>query len=146
MKATLKNTFAALTFGLLAMGSNVAGAHTLTLNLGADAGATDYFGLICSTEGGTDTDHLLVQVQSNTPNGPLLSAQVHKGSVATNTTDLVSGDAEASPPSRTKGGNGLYHLLINKAGPGAVAYTLTIHCLDVTGTLHTGTDGVVYQY
>ncbi len=123
-----------------------AAAHSADLSLGADAGATDYFGLICSTDAGTETDHLYVQIQSNTANGPLLSAQVHKGSVATNITDPVSGDANPSPASRTKGGNGLYHLLINKTGAGVVNYTINFHCLDATGTIHTGTDGVVYQY
>lgn len=121
-------------------------AHTFDLALGADAAAADYFGVICSTESGTDTDHLFIQIRSTTPNGPLVNALLHKGTLAAATTDPVSGDADASPPIRIHGGNGLYHLLISKTGSGAISYTLTAHCLDASGTLHTGTDGVVYQY
>jgi hypothetical protein len=146
MTTTCRNFLATLFFVGLGGGAHCAFAHTFVLSLGEAAGATDYFGVICSTEGGADTDHLLIQIQTNTPNAPLVSAQVIKGSTATNTTDPVSGDSAASPPSLTRGGNGLYQVLINKTGPGAVVYTVTVHCLDVTGTQHTGTDGVVFQY
>jgi hypothetical protein len=71
---------------------------------------------------------------------------VIKAQVATNTTDPVGGDAAFSPASRTRGGNGLYQVLINKSGPGVVVFSLNAHCLDATGTQHTGTDGLVYQY
>ncbi|CAK0758840.1 exported hypothetical protein [Gammaproteobacteria bacterium] len=120
-------------------------AHTFTFSLGSAAGATDYYGVICSTDGGASTDHLLLQIRSDTPNGPLVSAQVRKGAMATNTTDPVSGDAEYSPASQTRGGDGLYDVMINKTGPGTVVYTVVVHCLDASGTIHTGTDGVVYQ-
>ncbi|WP_395703207.1 hypothetical protein [Aquabacterium sp.] len=121
-------------------------AHSYVFTLGPAPGATHYFGVICSTDGGYETDHLYLQLQSLTPNAPALSAQVVKGSVATNTTDAIGADAAPSPASRTPGGNGLYQVLINKAGAGAVSFNVTVHCLDATGTQHTGTDGVVYQY
>jgi hypothetical protein len=146
LTTTRGNFVTTLLFVCLAAGVHGAVAHTYQLALGPDAGATDYFGVICSAEGGADADHLYMQIQTNTANAPLVSVQVIKGSTATNTTDPVSGDSEASPPTINRGGNGLYQVLINKAGPGAVVYTVTVHCLDVTGTLHTGTDGVVYQY
>lgn len=121
-------------------------AHSYVFTLAETAGATHYFGVICSTDGGYETDHLYLQLQTQTANAPLLSAQVIKGSVATNITDTVSGDANPSAASRTRGGNGLYQVLINKAGAGTVTFTVNAHCLDATGTQHTGTDGVVYQY
>lgn len=121
-------------------------AHSYVFTLGEAAGATHYFGVICSTDGGYETDHLYLQLQTQTASAPLVSAQVIKGSVATNITDTISGDANPSAVSRTRGGNGLYQVLINKAGAGAVTFTVNAHCLDATGTQHTGTDGVVYQY
>jgi hypothetical protein len=121
-------------------------AHSYVFTLGPAAGATHYFGVICSSEGGNDTDHLFFELRTTTANAPLVSAQVIKDGVATSTTDVVSGDTVFSPASRTRKGNGLYQVLINKAGPGAATFTVNAHCLDATGTQHSGTDGLVYQY
>ena len=131
---------------LLAAATSASQAHSFVFQLGQAAGATHFFGVICSGEGGNDTDHLFLELRTTTPNAPAVSAQVIKGQVATNTTDPVGGDAAFSPASRTRGGNGLYQVLINKSGPGVVVFTLNAHCLDATGTQHTGTDGLVYQY
>lgn len=133
--------------GLAMMAATTAGqAHSFVFQLGQAAGATHFFGVICSAEGGNDTDHLFLELRTTTPNAPALSAQVIKGPLATNTTDPVGGDAAFSPASRTRGGNGLYHVLINKSGPGVVVFSVNAHCLDASGTQHTGTDGLVYQY
>ena len=133
--------------GLLVAAATTAGqAHSHVFQLGQAAGATHFFGVVCSGEGGSDTDHLFLELRTTTPNAPAVSAQVIKGQLATNTTDPVGGDATFSPASRTRGGNGLYHVLINKSGPGVVVFTVNAHCLDATGTQHTGTDGLVYQY
>ena len=129
-----------------AAASGGAGAHTYALGIGASEQALHYFGVICSNEGGYDTDHLLLQIRNDTPGAPLLSAQVIKGTLAQHTTDPQSGDAQASPTLRVRGGNGLYQVLVNKGGPGAAAFTIVVHCLDASGTQHTGTDAVVYQY
>jgi len=146
MTTTPRMLRAATLFVMLAAGRpRGAGAH-LRAGLGEAVGATHYFGVICSTDGGYDTDHLFLQIQTQTANAPLVSTQVIKGNIATNTTDPVSGDAVASPPMRHRGGNGLYQVLVNKSGPGAVVFTVNVHCLDVTGTQHAGTDAVVYQY
>lgn len=136
---------AALCLSLLLAG-NTAQAHTYTLSLGEAANATSYFGVICSTDGGYETDHLYMQIQTLTAGGPLVGAQVIKGTAATSTSDPISGDATPSPPMRLRGGNGLYQVLTTKTGPGAVNFIVTVHCLDATGTQHTGTDAVVYQY
>jgi hypothetical protein len=131
---------------LLAAAATTAQAHSYVFTLGQAADATHFFGVICSAEGGNDTDHLFLELRTTTPNAPAVSAQVIKAQVATNTTDPVGGDAAFSPASRTRGGNGLYQVLINKSGPGVVVFSLNAHCLDATGTQHTGTDGLVYQY
>jgi len=130
----------------LVLGSGPAWAHSYVLALGEAAGATHYFGVICSTEGGYETDHLYLQVQGLTAQAPRLSVQVIKGSSAGSTTDAQSGDAVPSPALRLRGGNGLYQVLVNKAGPGALTFNIVAHCLDASGTQHTGTDALVYQY
>ncbi|WP_374353333.1 hypothetical protein [Chitinimonas sp.] len=140
MKALLRTTLAALLL------SPFAAAHTFTLSLGPAAGAVDYFGVICSNESGADTDHLQMQVRTETVGGPLVSVQVRKGEVVTNTTDPINGDAEFSQVTNTPGGNGLYGVTVTKTGAGSVVFTLTVHCLNKAGDIHTGTDGVVYQY
>ncbi|WP_428001540.1 hypothetical protein [Acidovorax sp.] len=124
----------------------LASAHTLDVPMGDAAGTTHHLGVICSNEGGYDSDHLVMNIRNNTPGAPLLNAQIIKGPVAVSTTDAVSGDLQPSPSVRVRGGNGVYNLLVNKTGPGALVYTLTIHCMEATGQIHTGTDGVVYQY
>jgi hypothetical protein len=130
----------------LVAASTAAPAHTYVLALGDSAAATHYFGVICSTDGGNDSDQLFMQIESHAVAGPLVSAQIIKGSVATSTTDPIGGDAQPSPAMRVRGGNGLYQVLVHKAAAGAVSFTVTVHCLDATGTQHTGTDAVVYQY
>lgn len=143
MRNTTTHVAAALLLGAAAPG---AGAHSYTFTLGEPAGATHYFGVICSTDGGYETDHLFLQLQTQTAGAALVSAQVIKGEVATNTTDPVSGDAQPGPASRTRGGNGLYQVLINKTAAGVVSFVVSAHCLDASGTQHTGTDGLVYQF
>lgn len=138
-------SLAALALAAAGLTAPSAHAHSYVFTLGEAAGATHYFGVICSTEGGYETDHLFLQVQVHTATPVLVSAQVIKGSVATNLTDPVSGDAQPSPASRTRGGNGLYQVLINKSGAGVVSFGVTAHCLDASGTQHTGTDGLAYQ-
>ena len=123
-----------------------AAAHTYVLALGPSATANSYFGVICSNDAGTDSDHLFMQIQSHTANGPLVSAQIVKDGVAASITDPIGGDAVPSPAMRVRGGNGMYQVLTNKTGAGAVSFTVTVHCLDASGTVHTGTDAVVYQY
>lgn len=124
----------------------IASAHTYNLTLGGEAGATHYVGVVCSEDGGVDTYQLLAKLQTETVDGPLVSLQTIKGDVATSVTDTVNGDALPSASSSNPGGNGLYQVLINKTGIGAVTFNLTIHCLDKTGLIHTGTDAVVYQF
>jgi hypothetical protein len=146
MTRTPSRHTAALALAAASFATPVAQAHSYVIMLGEPAGSTHYVGLICSTDGGYETDHLYMQLQVHTVGGPLVSAQVVKGNVATNVTDPVNGDALPSPASRTRGGNGQYQVLINKSGPGAVTFGITVHCLDASGTIHTGTDVQVYQF
>lgn len=131
---------------MLVLASGPAMAHTYVLALGPAVSANSYFGVICSNDSGADTDHLFMQIQSHTSGGPLVSAQIVKDGQAASITDPIGGDAVPSPAMRLRGGNGLYQVLTNKSGAGAVTFTVTVHCLDASGTVHTGTDAIVYQY
>jgi hypothetical protein len=145
--AKIRRSIRPLLVGLsLAAAGGLASGHTYVLPLGEAAGATHYFGVICSSDGGYDTDHLLLHLETHGAGTALVSAQVVKGSAAVSTTDPVNGDARPSPTVRLRGGNGQYQVLINKTGAGALSFTVTAHCLDVSGTQHTGTDAVVYQF
>lgn len=147
LAAAVRRRVATLTaIATLAVACGPAAAHTYVLALGPGASANSYFGVICSNDGGADTDHLFMQILSHTSGGPLVSAQIVKDSQAASITDPIGGDALPSPAMRVRGGNGLYQVLTNKSGAGAVTFTVTVHCLDASGTVHTGTDAVVYQY
>lgn len=124
----------------------LAKAHSFDVPMSAAPGSTHYVGVICSNDAGYDSDHLIANVRNNTLNAPLLNVQIIKGQSAAHATDTISGDNQASPSIQVRGGNGVYQLLINKAGAGALQYTLTVHCMDASGQIHTGTDGIVYQY
>ncbi len=101
----------------------------------------------CYDDGDGPPDHLYVQVQDMSPPVPglLVSAQAFKDSPTPtmgNTTDPVSGDANASAAITNVGtGNGLYWLSVSKthvAGPRN--FTVTYHC-QTASDVHTGTCG-----
>lgn len=121
-------------------------AHTYDVPMGEAAGLTHYAGFICSNDAGFDSDHLVAQVRNNTPGAPAISVVVIKDSRAATTTDAVGGDAQASPAIQVRGGNGVYQLVVHKSGPGALNYSLIVHCMEASGQIHTGTDVMVYQF
>lgn len=121
-------------------------AHTYDVPMGEAPGLTHYAGFICSNDAGFDSDHLVAQIRNNTPGAPAVSVVVVKDSRAATTTDTVSGDAQASPAIQVRGGNGVYQVLVHKSGSGALNYTLTVHCMEASGQIHTGTDVMVYQF
>jgi len=125
-----------------------ASAHTLGGTLGADAGATDYFQIICSDDGSGPPQSLFVQVRDDAPAGvALISVQAQRGSLLANSTDPLEGDTTASPGVSVNGGSGVYDVLIDKNAAGAEGYTLTFHCMTgPNGTgIHTGTSSVNVQ-
>jgi hypothetical protein len=133
---------------LFAAGAGLAGAHTQSGSLGADAGATDYYQITCTDDGSGVPASMVLQVL----NGPASTAQpvsalAHKDAAAANTTDVQNGDTVASPLVFINGGTGVYDVFVSKPLAGAVSYTLTFHCMtgpDGTGE-HTGTTPVFKQ-
>jgi len=115
---------------LLAALGNLTGANAETQDQSLSAGAemVDRYRVTCSTANGADTARLAARVKNNTPSSPPLSVQAYKGTVATNSTDAVSGDAVFSPLNYVARGNGIYFIAVDKAGAGAVAYTLYYQC------------------
>jgi hypothetical protein len=130
---------------VLALGhTDIALAHTQTGALGRSANATDLYLVECSTDVGGTTARLRARVLSRKSGLPLVSVQTHKGSVATNRTDAVGGNPKFSTAGNNFGGDGQYLVLVDKAGKGAVTYTIDFHCQAGDGS-HTGTDITTLQ-
>jgi hypothetical protein len=107
-------------------------------SLGSGPGVVDRYRVTCSTANGAETAGLAFQVKNKTVSSPLLSAQVYKATVAAHTTDTASGDTAFSPMSYLAQGNGTYFIAVDKAGSGAVSYTLYYQCVTGQGVT-TGT-------
>jgi hypothetical protein len=107
-------------------------------SLGSGPGVVDRYRVTCSTANGAETAGLAFQVKNKTVSSPLLSAQVYKATVAAHTTDTASGDTAFSPMSYLAQGNGTYFIAVDKAGSGAVNYTLYYQCVTGQGVT-TGT-------
>ncbi len=143
---SLKNAFVAAAF-LFAVGhTDMTLAHSLRGALGSRAQATDLYQITCFAEdGGPPTDLLRVRVRDNPPvRKPLVSFQVQKGSVAANRTDATDGDAKYSPWIINHGGDGVYHVLVDKSSVGTETYSLEFHCESRTD-IHTGSEDVQLQ-
>jgi hypothetical protein len=143
---SLKSAFLAAAF-LYAVGhTDFTPAHSLNGTLASKAQATDLYQVTCFAEdGGPATEHLRMRVRDNAPRKkPLVSFQVHKGFVATNSTDAADGNVKYSRWANNHGGDGVYHVLVDKSSAGAETYTLDFHCVSSTG-IHTGTETVQLQ-
>jgi hypothetical protein len=129
-------------------GASVAAAHTQNGSLGADASATDFYQVNCSDDGSGTPGSLVLEVLDAAPvAAPLVSVQIRKGSLLTNTTDAVDGDSSWSPLVFLNGGGGVYDVLVDKSGAGAESYSLDYHCVTGAngGGVHTGTSIQVRQ-
>ena len=147
--ASLKKIIMAASIMVAAGYAGGASAHSAGATIdsaGNNASATDLAQVICYDDGDGPTDHLFVQIQdaSSPVSGLLVSAQIYKDNKMTNTTDTVSGDANASPGTTLIGGNGVYYLSVSKTAIGARNFTVTYHC-QTAAEVHTGTDITVFQ-
>lgn len=142
---SLKNAFVAAAF-LYAVDTPISPAHSLSGALRSPAQATDLYQMTCFAEdGGPATEHLRMRVRDNAPRKkPLVSVQVHKGLIATNSTDAADRNVKYSRWVRNHGGDGVYHVFVDKSSAGAETYTLEFHCVSSTG-IHTGTETVQLQ-
>lgn len=137
--ASLKTAFVTASF-LVAVGhTGIASAHSQAGALESKARATDQYRVTCSTDAGGETYRLRIRVRDEDPvKKAIVSAQVRKGPLATNTADAKDGNTGYSPRVYTNGGNGVYYVTVTKTGKGAERYTLEYHCQTATGG-HTDT-------
>jgi hypothetical protein len=95
--------------------------------LGAEAGATDVWAVVCpATTAWLETK----VIDLNPVAAPLVSVQTIKGIKATNSTDPVDGDAAYSPAVNTTGTAGTFYVLVDKTSADAENYTVDIICKD----------------
>lgn len=129
METKFFKTLLAIAILLSAQGYHTsASAEIQAETLGSDASAVDRYRVTCSTLEGAATVRLATQVINNTASSPLLSVQVYKASKATNSTDNAGGDLTYSPLAYVNGGDGIYYIAVDKAGTGAVDYSLFYQC------------------
>ncbi len=129
-----------------AIAPNFANAHESGARaLGAGAGATDVYLVSCFDDGDGPTSYLTVAVQDLLPKaGPIVNIQIFRDGFVNNASDLVDGDAVASPFIKLSRGDGTYFVIVNKTKSGAENYQFEYHCM-TAGNAHTGTSDVL-QY
>jgi hypothetical protein len=104
-------------------------AATRTGTLGAAASASALLAVDCVDSGSGVPASLTIQVANLAPiSGAIVSAQIRKGLLATNTTDPVDGDANPSPAVFVNGGSGRYDVFVDKTAAGAEAFELSAQC------------------
>ncbi|HXK25978.1 MAG TPA: hypothetical protein VMS55_25145 [Myxococcota bacterium] len=95
--------------------------------------------MTCSDDGSGAPASLAVQLRQQSPvAAPIVSVQVLKGGLATNTTDPVNGDANASPLVALNGSSGSYNVFVDKSDAGTESYELMVQCK--TGSNGSGAD------
>ena len=139
MKSNLKKLTQASTISLIAGYAGMVSAHDMSnqyLDIGA--GKVDYYQVTCFNDGNGNAQRLDIQEHVDTVGGATLSLQVLKGWTAKNTTDPVPGDSDYSPLKSVYGGNGVYHVLVDKKNWYPRQYDIRYHCM-TSGNVHTGT-------
>jgi hypothetical protein len=120
-------------------------AHSAPGSLGTVAGAVDVWQTACVKDTVGATGRFVTTVKA-TKIGTLVSIQTVKGKLASNATDAKSGDAAPSPNAiLTGGGEGVYTILVNKNGAGAMNYVFTAHCQTTAGKETKQTEPVPVQ-
>ncbi len=110
-------------------GPSLAVAATLQGDLASPAAASALLAVDCANGGAGDPVSLTVQVAHLGPiSGASVSAQIRKGTSATNTTDPVAADGGASPAVFVNGGAGRYDVFVDKSGAGAASFEVTAQC------------------
>lgn len=113
--------------GLLAAGS--ARAATRSGTLGNAASASALIAVDCADDGAGAPASLTIQVANVAPiSGAFVGGQIRKGNLATNTTDPVDDDGNASPAVFVNGGAGRYDVFVDKTAAGSEAFVLTAQC------------------
>jgi len=146
----MKNIFSKtlLVSALFSGAVGVASADTLlNQSLGATAGATDVFRMVCSDDGGGAPVQVYARVKDKTAGTNALTATIIKGNTAgamaaKSSTDVTGADATYSPGIRLAAGapttTYYYFVVVTKDTAAARSYDLEAHC-EAAGNIHTGT-------
>ncbi|MFO0688311.1 MAG: hypothetical protein U0900_06360 [Myxococcota bacterium] len=111
------------------LAASVAGAATRSGALGAAASASALLAVDCVDSGSGAPASLVIQVANLAPiSGAIVSAQIRRGTLASNTTDPVDDDGGASPAVFVNGGAGRYDVFVDKTAAGAEFFELTAQC------------------
>lgn len=140
-KLVLQNTITATALLAAISYAGIVSAHEASGSLGKAAGAVDVYQTTCSKnkDGATGKFVTHIKAVKAAKTAPLISIQAYKGKFATNSTDANGTDAAYSPDAIiTKGGEGVYTILVDKSGAGVINYSLETHCNTATGTTHSG--------
>jgi len=89
--ANAKTWLAAVSFLLLAAPAGLSFAHTQDGSLGAPTAATDYYQITCSDDGSGVPASMQFQIQNRGPTAAVVSVLVHKGIIATSSSDATAG-------------------------------------------------------
>jgi hypothetical protein len=125
---------------LCAAAPGPATAHTYNGALAGAAASTDYFQVACLNNGTGAPRSLVVRILDASPGPlePLVSIQLQRGELLTNTSDTAGEDSTPSPsvwlniaPGEE---NQVHYLLVDKTAAGIKYYSLVYHC-------YTGADG-----
>jgi hypothetical protein len=139
MKKLVLQKIVATTALLAAMSyAGIVSAHEAKGSLGAAASSVDVYQTTCSKSATGATGKFTTRVKALKA-GVLVSIQASKGKLASHTTDVKGGDATYSPDTSIKaGGEGVYTILVDKSGAGAMNYVLEAHCQTAAGASHSG--------
>lgn len=135
--------------GVTVFGAGSARAATRSGTLGAAASASALIAVDCADDGGGPPASLTIQVSNLAPaSTAFVGGQIRKVNLATNTTDPVGDDGNASPAVFVNGGAGRYDVFVDKTAAGAEAFLLTAQCWtgaggtgSPTGTTIASTEG-----
>jgi hypothetical protein len=119
-----------------------AAAHDMSSSLAVQASASDYFQVSCLDDEAV-TELLFFRLTgSKSAAAPVVSAQISKGSQATNLT--IDSKTGFSRGVEVHGGGGAYYVTVNKSKAGRAGYAFDYHCQSASG-IHTGTETVTLQ-
>jgi len=104
-------------------------AATLQADLASPASASALLAVDCLNAGTGEPASLTVQVANlGRISGAFVSAQIRKGTSATNTTDPVDADGASSPAVFVNGGAGRYDVFVDKSGAGQESFEIVAQC------------------
>ena len=137
---------------LLLTATGIAQAHEVAGPIDPAGNAPSFTavaGVTCFNDGNGKAGHLITSILDHPSNpfveGMQVTLTLFKSGHAISTTDTTQGDDTPSPSVKLSGGEGTYHMIVNKTRPGVRNVAITYHCETAEG-VHTGTDILITHY